>query len=130
MLAALSLLCVLGYGMASAVTTQNGYAALRLRREIEDLRAEKAFLRYQISFIQSRQRIAQAAARLDLQRADPVREVDYVALPASQAETGLQMTAAESQVEPRGLRALLAGLARQMAGGGRAEASTVESPRP
>ncbi len=116
--------------MASAVTTQRGYAALRLRRQIEDLRAEKAYLRYQIGFIQSRARIAQAAERLDLQPADPVREVDYVALPASQAEAGPQVASAESRVEPRGLRALAERWAGQFATGGRAEASTVENPRP
>jgi len=126
-LAALSLFSMLCYGMASAVTTQNGYATMRLRREIEDLRAHEALLRYQINLTQSKQRIVQAAARLELQPADPIREVDYVSLPSPTPEGERQLAAGRAEDEERGLGALLS----EMVGsaGGRAEASTGEGHR-
>ena len=132
MLAALCLFCVLCYGMASAITTQNGYQAMRLRREIEDLRAQEALLRYQINLTQSKQRLIAAAERLELQFADPVREVDYVLLPSPGPEGAVQVAGEGTEADPRGLGALLAGMAQEMVGsaGGRAEASTLEGHRP
>jgi len=126
-LAALSLFSMLCYGMASAVTAQNGYATMRLRREIEDLRAHEALLGYDINLTQSKQRIVQAAVRLDLQPADPVREVDYVSIPSPAPEGGPQLAAGGAEDEERGLGAVLA----EMVGsaGGRAEASTGEGHR-
>jgi len=131
-LAALSLFCVLCYGMASAITTQNGYRAMRLRREIEDLRAQDALLRYQINLTQSKQRLIEAAERLELQLADPVREVDYVLLPSPSPESAVQVAGEGTNADQRGLGVLLAGMAHEMVGsaGGRAEASTLEGHRP
>ena len=119
---------MLCYGMASAITTQNGYTAMRVRREIEDLRAQEALLRYQINLGQSKHRIVQAAGRLELQLADPVREVDYVVLPSPAPDDGVQVAGGDD----RNLGALLADVAGEMVGsaGGRAAASTLEGHRP
>ena len=45
-LAALVFSLVLSYAIACAATTRNGYSEIALRREIEDLRAQTALLRY------------------------------------------------------------------------------------
>ena len=128
-LAALSLFLVLCYGVSSAVVTRNGYTAIRLRQEVEALRAQGALLRYQINLTQSKQRIAQSAPRLGLQSADPVREVDYVVLPPW--EGAMELAAGDPIREQGGLAALLAELANGVVGSGRgeAEASTGEGSR-
>jgi len=131
-LAALSLSLVLFYAMASAVTTRNGYRAIGLRREIEDLQAQEALLRYQINLTQSQQRIAQAASRLDLRPADPVREVDYVVLPSFASEAEIKVAEGNGGQGQRGVAAVLAGLASGVvdSAGGCAEASTGQGHRP
>jgi len=129
-LAALSLSLTLLYAAQSAVCTHNGYTALSLRREIEDLRAQNSLLRYQINLGESTPRVEQAAARLSLRPADPIREVDYVVLPHSDQEQArvAELNPAQS---PKGLAGVMAAFADQMVGsaGGRAEASTGRSHR-
>ena len=116
-LAALSLSLVLCYAVTSAINTRDGYAGMRLRREIEDMRAEGTLIRYQTNVSQSRRRVAQAAARMGLESADAVLGVDYVMLPAPEAEVGVARE--ESGTRRGGLAALLTGWL-----GGSAEAST------
>lgn len=129
-LAALSLFLVLCYGASCAVVTRNGYAAMRLRQEIGALRAQGALLRYQIQVTQSKQRIIESAKRLGLEPADPVRDVDYVAVPSSEGE--MELAGAGPTQGEGGLSALLAELASGVVGSGRgeAEASTGEGRRP
>lgn len=122
MLAALALSLILGYAAASAVSIQNGYTAMALRRETEDLRAQNLLLRHQIDVTKSNQRLREAATRLGLHPAHPVLEADYIVLPGPAAQTA---QAGESQPR-RGLAARLARLAMAVVGSadGRAEAST------
>jgi len=118
LLAALTLSFMLVYAMSCALTTRNAYAAMSLRREIEDLKAQNALVRYQINLTESNQRIQQAAAAMNLRPAD-AQEVDYVLLQASDKDAGMQL-------------ATLAELAAEVADStrGRAEASTNKSHRP
>jgi hypothetical protein len=97
---------------------------MRLRREIEDMRAEGTLIRYQTNVSQSRRRVAQAATRMGLESADPVLGVDYVVLPAPAPEAGVGVAREESGTRRGGLAALLTGWL-----GGSAEASTHESHR-
>ncbi len=129
-LAALSLSLTLFYAAQSAVCTRNGYTALALRREIEDVRAQNSLLRYQINSGESTGRVEQAAARLSLRPADPIHEVDYVFLPHSDQEQG-QVAELDPAQSPQGFAGVMASLADQVVGsaGGRAEASTGGSHR-
>ena len=129
-LAALGLALTLMYAAQSAVCTRNEYTALALRRDLEDLRAQNALLRYQINLDESARRLEQVAARLQLRPADPINEVDYVVLPRSD-----QQQAQVAELDPvhasKGFTGVMAGLADEVVGsaGGRAEASTGESHR-
>jgi len=130
-LAALGFTLILGYAAADALTTRHGYAEMSLRREIEDLRAQNALLRYQIYLARSQENIQEAVQRLGLRPADPVREVDYVVLPESAAEGEIRLAGEGPTPGPAGLGAALAELATEVVTGvgGRAEASTGESHR-
>jgi hypothetical protein len=130
-LAALFLCQTLFFAMASAVTARNEYAGMALRREIEDLRAQTALLRYQINLTESNQRIEEAAARLDLRAAEIV-EVDYVALPYPEREPAVQVATSGPGRAAGGLTAALSALAAEVAGSARsrAEASPEEGHRP
>jgi len=126
MLAALTLSLILFYAMASAITTRNAYQAMSLRREIDDLNAQNALLRYQANLIKSSHRIQQAASRMNLRPADPAREIDYVIIPGSDHEANSQLAASGPAEAPSSLVAALAELATEVVGSarGRAEAST------
>jgi hypothetical protein len=131
-LAALVLSFMLFYAMGCALATRNAYAAMGLRREIENLRAQNALLRYQINLTESNQRLQQAATSLGLRPADPVQEVDYVVLPYSEQEAGVQLATRGPAQASGGLATVLAELATEVADSarGRAEASTVKGHRP
>jgi len=131
LLAALTLSFMLVYAMSCALTTRNAYAAMSLRREIEDLKAQNALVRYQINLTESNQRIQQAAAAMNLRPAD-AQEVDYVLLPASDKDAGMQLATTGPTRASAGLAATLAELAAEVADStrGRAEASTNKSHRP
>lgn len=131
-LVALGMTVMLAYAVAAAVVTRDGYAALKLRREIEDIRAQNALLRYQINLVESSARIEQAAQRLGLQRVDPVQQVDYVVLPASDCAASRELAQAEGRLDRGGLGAALMDLAAEVIhpAGGRAEASTDPGHRP
>lgn len=129
-LAALGMALVLCYATGCAVTIKNGYTEMGLHRQIEDLRAGNALLRYQINVAQSAGHIEEAAARLGLRPADPVQEVDYIACP--EPEATMQLAAAEATEEAGGIRAAVAGYASRVVGSGlgaRAEASTATGHR-
>ncbi len=130
-LAALGFTLVLAYGAADALATRNGYAEMALRREIEDVRARNAVLRYQINLARSQQSIAEVADRLGMQAADPVNEVDYVVLSGEKGATGTRMAAGEPGQEPARLAAALGALATEVVSGagGEAEASTGKGHR-
>ena len=119
MLAALALSLVLAYAATSAVGIQNGYTAMALRRETEQLRAQNLLLQHQIDIARSNQHVREAATRLGLHPADPVGEADYIVVP------DLAIAAGEPRPEG-GLAARLARLAMAVVGSaeGRAEAST------
>ena len=125
-LAALALSLILGYAAASAVSIQNGYTAMALRRETEDLRAQNLLLQHQIDVTKSNQRLREAATRLGLHPAHPVLEADYIVLPGPAAAPGAQTAQAGESQPRRGLAARLARLAMAVVGSadGRAEAST------
>jgi len=129
-LAALGLALTLLYAAQSTVCTRNEYTALALRRDIEDLRARNALLRYQINLGESTRRVEQVASRLKLRPADPIREVDYVVLPHSDQQQA-QLAKLDPASTPKGLAGVMAALADEVVGsaGGRAEASTGESHR-
>jgi len=131
-LAALFLCVMLCYAVACAVTTRNGYGTMAMRREIEDVQAQNALLRYQIHVTESSQRVQRAAEDMELRPADPVTEVDYVALPYPDAGAERALAAADPTRESGGLAEVLAGLAMEVEHGARsrAEASTVEGHRP
>jgi hypothetical protein len=118
-LAALALSLVLAYAATSAVGIQNGYTAMALRRETEQLRAQNLLLQHQIDIARSNQHLREAATRLGLHPADPVAEADYIVVP------DLAIAAGEPRPE-EGLAARLARLATAVVGSadGRAEAST------
>ena len=125
-LAALALSLILAYAAVSAVTIQNGYTAMALRQETEDLRAQNLLLRHQIDVTRSNQRLREAATRLGLHSADPVREADYIVVPDLAVAAGAQ-TAQVGESRPEGgLAARLERLATAVVGSadGRAEAST------
>jgi len=127
MLAALFVSLALIYGAASALVVRNGYVSMALRRQIADLRAQNSLLEYQINQARSSAQTPEAAQRLGLRPADPVQEVDYVALPYSPGDSGVPAAG-----EPAGwLASALAGLATEVVStGGTAEASTVQGHRP
>jgi hypothetical protein len=129
-LAALLLSLVLFYAMGSAVTARNGYTAVTLRRELEDLRAQNALLRYQINLAESNQRIQQAAARMELRQAG-VQEVDYVVLSYPERGAATALAAADPIRETGRLAAALAELAAEVSisARGQAEASTGQGRR-
>ena len=131
-LAALSFSLILGYAAVCALTTRNGYAESALRREIEDVRAQTALLRYQTHLAESSGTIKEAAARLGLRPADPVREVDYVLLPGSSRGEDTVLAASDPAQVSDGLPAALVQLATEVmtSVGGRAEASTAQGHRP
>jgi hypothetical protein len=130
-LAALFLSLTLAYAAACAVVMRNGYGAMALRGEIEDLRAEAALLRYQINHAQSRAKLEQEAARLGMRPADTTQEIDYVVLPYSERDAEVQVAERERSRDASGLAATLADLATEVVSvGGRAEASTGEGDRP
>jgi len=131
-LAALSFSLVLSYAAACALITRNGYAAVNLRRDIEDLRAQNALLSYQIHLAKSDRSVQQSAGRLNMRPADPVHEVDYVFLPSSDHSQATRLAAATPTPEPAGLAVTLAGLATEVMApaAGRAEASTGDGHRP
>lgn len=130
-LAALGLSFALGFAAQNAVCIRNGYSGMALRRDIEELRASNSLLRYQINLTGSAQRVQQAAERLSLRPADPVTEVDYVALPADVAPGASQVATADAVRSPGGISAVLAALATEVGRArGKAEASTGTSHRP
>ncbi len=130
-LAALGLSLALGFAAQNAMCIRNGYTAMGLRRDIEELRASNSLLRYQVNLTGSAQRVQQAAERLSLRPADPVNEVDYVALPADAAQGATQVATADETRSPGGISAVLAALANEVGRArGQAEASTGTSHRP
>ena len=130
-LAALAFSLMLFFAVGTAVITRNEYRAMALRREIQDLRAQNALLRYQINLTASSQQIQEAADRMGLRRAELATEADYVFLPDSPRDE-LQLAAAGPTLRAGGLTATLADLATEVAGSmrGRAEASTAQGHRP
>jgi len=131
-IAALAFSLVLAYGMASAAITRDGYTEQSLRREIEDLRAQTALLRYQIHLAQSSERVSETAQRLGLDPADPETDVDYVLLPHSAPVETTELAAADPNDGSTTLAAAVAEFAAGMvsSAGGRAEASVEEGHRP
>ena len=127
-LAALCFTLIVGYAVADALTTRNGYAEMALQREIEDLQAQNALLRYQIYVAKSQTNIQEVAERLGMRPADPMGEVDYVLLPEATARGEIWLAAEDGTAEPGGIGATLAGLATEVmtGAGGLAEASTGE----
>lgn len=124
LLAALALSTVVGYVAASACATRNGYTEMGLVREVEDLRAATALLRYQAHVAESTANVHDAAAELGMRAADPIHDVDYVLLPhSSEEQEGTQLASRAEEGE-----SLAAQLAERAVGvisvGGRAEAST------
>lgn len=130
-LAALTLSSMLAYAAVSALCLRNGYTEIALKRDIEDLRAHNALLKYQVNLSESNHRVEQVAARFSLRPADPVREVDYVALPAADREE-VRLATSDPARLPGGLSGAVAALANDLAAGagGRAEASTAVNHRP
>jgi hypothetical protein len=129
-LAALGLSLALGFAAQNAVCIRNGYTAMALRRDIEELRASNALLRYQVNLTGSAQRVQQAAERLSLRPADPIKEVDYVALPADAVQGATAVASADTVKSPGALSAVLATLATEVGRTrGEAEASTGTSHR-
>lgn len=131
LLAALILSLMLLYAMACALTARNSYAAMSLKREIEDTKAQNALLQYQINLTESNQRVQQAADKMNL-RPSETQEVDYVLLPHSDKDAGIQLATTGPNRASAGLAAALAELATEVVGstGGRAEASAEHSHRP
>jgi len=125
-LAALALSLILAYAAVSAVSIQNGYTAMALRRETEDLRAHNLLLQHQIDVTRSNQRLREAAARLGLHSADPVGEADYIVVSDLAVAAGAQTAQAGESRPEGGLAARLDRLAMAVVGSadGRAEAST------
>jgi len=130
LLAALGLFFMLLYAMGIALTARNSYASMSLRREIEDVKAQNALLRYQINLTESNQRVRQAAQQMQL-RPSQVQEVDYVVIPGSAEDPGMQLATAGPTRASAGLAATLAELATEVVGSarGRAEASTEQGHR-
>jgi len=129
-LAALGLALTLVYAAQNAVCTRNGYTALALQRDLEDLQAQNSLLRYQINQGESTRRVEQVAGGLHLRPADPIREVDYVVLPHSD-QPQAQLAEIDPAKAPKGLAGVMATLAHEVVGsaGGQAEASTGVSHR-
>ena len=130
-LAALAVSLMLLYAMSCALTTRNAYAAMSVRREIDDLKAQNSLLRYQIDLTESSQQIQLAAAQMNLRPAAS-QEVDYVLLPDSGRDAGVQLATTGPARASAGLAATLAELATEVVGStrGRAEASTEKGHRP
>ncbi len=130
-LAALCLSLTLLYGVESAVCTKQGYAAISLKREIEDLRAENELLSYQINQSQSGYHVEQTAARLQMQAADPLKQVDYIVLSPS-ARDRVTLAELDPVASRHGVSGVLTALAEEVVGSTRnhAEASTGVSHRP
>jgi hypothetical protein len=131
LLAALVLSLMLLYAMSCTLTTRNAYAAMSLRRETEDLKAQNTLMKYQINLTESSQRVQQAAANMNLRPADS-REVDYVVLPPSDMDARIQQATTDSTRASAGLAGTLAELAAEVADStrGQAEASTDKGHRP
>jgi hypothetical protein len=131
LLAALVLSLMLLYAMSCTLTTRNAYAAMSLRRETEDLKAQNTLMKYQINLTESSQRVQQAAANMNLRPADS-REVDYVVLPPSDMDARIQQATTDSTRASTGLAGTLAELAAEVADStrGQAEASTDKGHRP
>ena len=131
LLAALVLSLMLLYAMSCTLTTRNAYAAMSLRRETEDLKAQNTLIKYQINLTESSQRVQQAAANMNLRPADS-REVDYVVLPPSDMDARIQQATTDSTRASTGLAGTLAELAAEVADStrGQAEASTDKGHRP
>ena len=124
-LAALSFSLVLAYAAISTVGTRNGYTAMALRGETEDLRAQNLLLRHQIDVAESNQRLREAAPRLGLRPAHGAAEADYVVVPGLVAADAGAADAPEARPQG-GLAARMARLATAVVGSAdrRAEAST------
>jgi hypothetical protein len=131
-LAALAFSLVLAYGMASATIARGGYTEQSLRREIEDLRAQTALLRYQIHLAQSSERVQETADRMGLTAADSEKDVDYVLLPHSAPVETTELAAADPSDGSTTLATAVAEFAAGMvtSAGGRAEASVEKGHRP
>jgi hypothetical protein len=127
MLAALSLSLTLTYAAARAMCTKSGYAALALRRDIEDLRAQNALLNYQINLGKSTLQVEQVATQLNLRPADPVRDVDYVAV-APSTQSQVQFAEADPAQSRKGLTSVLTSVASQMASGVEGQAEAQPAP--
>lgn len=125
-LAALTFSLILCYAAECTIAARDGYEAMSVQREIEDLRAQNALLRYQINVAHSNQRLEHAAVGLSMRPADAVREVDYVLLPHPDPGDAVQVAEGDPSRDPGALEAALTGFAAEVAGsfGGRAEAST------
>jgi len=131
LLAALFFSLVLGYAATRATITRNGYVEMRLRQDIEELRAQTALIRYQIHMAESSDRIHEAAARLGMAPSDAVDGVDYVVLPYSAPGEDTRLAAADPADGQTGLASALAHFAAgAVTAGGRAEASTTSGHRP
>ena len=122
-LAALCLSLTLCYAAQRAMCTKSGYAALALRRDIEDLRAQNALLNYQINLSKSTARVEQVATRLNLHPANPVQDVDYVVVSPS-TQNQVQFAEADPAQSQKGLAGVITAVTSEMASGveGRAEA--------
>jgi hypothetical protein len=129
-LAALALFLVIVYVAASATLTRNGYVEMALTEEIESLHAETALLRYQVHVAGSSATVDEEAADLDLHRADPMYDVDYVLLPSGGSDGPMRLASGSPAEEGVSLAATLAEYAVGVVTvGGRAEASTTASHR-
>jgi hypothetical protein len=117
---------------ASASSTRSGYAEMALMREIEDLRAETALLRYQIHLGGSDLNVHQAALDLGMCPADAVRDVDYVLLPHPAADPSISRVASRPSADDHpSLPTRLARYATEVIPtGGEAEASVTRGHRP
>ena len=126
-LAALSLSLTLTYAAARAVCTKSGYVALALRRDIEDIRAQNALLNYQINLSKSTLQVEQVATQLNLRPADPVHDVDYVAV-APYTQSQVQLAEADPAQSRKGLTSVLTSVASQMATGVEGQAEAQPAP--
>jgi hypothetical protein len=107
---------------------RNAILAMGLRRDIEE--PARATLSCATKSIRRDRRSAQRAAERP-EPADPVNEVDYVALPADAPQGATQVATADGTRSPGGISAVLAALANEVGRArGQAEASTGTSHRP
>lgn len=118
-LTALAFAFVLCFGIANAVINRNGYAEIRLRRDLEDLRARVALLQYQNDVAESSARVTKIASASGMAIVES-GHTDTVIIPRTTASEEPQLALGPAAGRPVTASALLS----EFTAGGRAEAST------